>query len=114
MALADCGLDAAALKEQVARYRALGTGASVQRRSSQELTVQFATDPEPELLRTAIETERECCSFFTLDYAPGERRLTVAVSDPARVGALDEIEAALTGAAATGGAGTGGAGTGAV
>ncbi len=99
MAIADCGLDAAALGQQVARYRELGAGATVQRRSPRELIAQFAADPDPELLRTTIETERECCSFFTLDYAPRERRLSVAVSDPARTGALDQIQAALTAAA---------------
>ena len=96
MAIADCGLDADAFQEQVARYRALGAGAVIERRSALELTAQFAADPDLELLRATIETERECCSFFTLDYAPGDRRLTVAVSDPARSGALDEIQAALT------------------
>jgi hypothetical protein len=98
MAIAGCGLDAAALKEQVARYRALGAGAVIQRPSALELTARFAADPDAELLRTTIETERECCSFFTLAYAPADRRLTVAVSDPARAGALDEIQAARTAA----------------
>ena len=98
MAIADCGLDAAAFQAQVARYRELGVGAVVKRRSALELTAQLAADPDPALLRTTIETERECCSFFTLDYAPGARRLTVAVSDPARAGALDQIQAALSGA----------------
>jgi hypothetical protein len=99
MAIADCGLDAAALQEQVARYRTLGSGAAIQRRSALELTAQFAADPDPELLSTTIETERECCSFFALDYAPHARRLTVSVSDVARAGALDEMQAARTGAA---------------
>jgi hypothetical protein len=99
MAIADCGLDPAALQAQVARYRKLGAGALVARRSAFELTAQFAADPDPELLRTTIETERECCSFFTLDYAPDDRRLTVAVSDSARTGALDQIQAALSAAA---------------
>jgi hypothetical protein len=100
MVIADCGLDEAALRAQVARYRELGAGAAVQRRSALELIVQFDTEPDPELLRTTIETERECCSFFTVDYASRERRLTVAVSDAARAGALDQIQAALTTATA--------------
>lgn len=98
MAIADCGLNEAALQEQVVRYRELGARAVVQRRSALELTADFAADPDPELLRTTIETERECCSFFTLDYAARDRRLTVAVSDPARTGSLDQIQAALTAA----------------
>jgi hypothetical protein len=100
MAIADCGLDAAALEQQVARYRELGAPAVVRRQSPLELTVHFAADPDPTLLRTTIETERECCSFFTVDYASRERRLTVAVADAARAGALDQIQAALTTAAA--------------
>jgi hypothetical protein len=100
MAIADCGLDAAAFREQVGRYRALGAGAVIERRSAVELTARLAPDPDLELLRTTIETERECCSFFVLDYAPADRRLTVAVSDPARAGALDEIQAALAAGAA--------------
>ncbi|MGH2892010.1 MAG: hypothetical protein ACRDPM_01905 [Solirubrobacteraceae bacterium] len=96
MAVADCGLDETALRQQLARYHELGARAVVQRRSALELTAQFAADPDPELLRATIETERECCSFFTLHYAPRERRLTVAVSDPLRSGALDQIQAALT------------------
>ena len=79
MAIADCGLDPAALRAQVERYRVLGALAKVRRRSAFELTAQFPADPDPGLLRATIETERECCSFFTLDYAPRDRRLTVAV-----------------------------------
>jgi hypothetical protein len=98
MAIAGCGLDEASLQEQIARYRELGAHAVVTRRSALELTAQFAGDPDPGLLRTTIATERECCSFFALDYAPRDRRLTVAVSDPLRAGALDQIQAALTAA----------------
>jgi hypothetical protein len=98
MAIADCGLDAAALQQQAARYRELGAGAVVRRASALELTVQFAADPDRELLDATLEIERECCAFFTLEYAAADRRLTVAVSDPARAGALDEIEAAVTAA----------------
>jgi hypothetical protein len=96
MAIADCDLDQAALSAQLERYRALGARAVVRRTSALELTAEFATDPDPELLRTAIETERECCSFFTLDYAPADRRLTVSIADPARVSALDLLASALT------------------
>jgi hypothetical protein len=98
MVIADCGLDAAALQQQAARYRELGTRAVVRRESALEMTVQFAADPDRELLDATLEIERQCCAFFTLDYAADDRRLTVGVSDPARAGALDEIEAALTAA----------------
>jgi len=95
MAIADCGLDEVALQQQLERYRALGAGADVTRPSPLELHVRLADDPNPDLLRTTIETERECCSFFTLDYAAPDRRLTVGIEDPARRSALDAIEAAV-------------------
>ena len=97
MALAGCGLDEAHLAQQLGRYRALGADATVRRPSALELSAQFAAAPDPELLRATIETERACCTFFTLDYAPGDRRLTIAVSDPARSAALDQLQAALSG-----------------
>jgi hypothetical protein len=100
MAVADCGLDESALREQLGRYRRLGAGATVTRSSAHELTVRFAAEPDPELLRTTLAVERECCSFFALDYAPGDRRLSVAVADPERRPALDAIEAALRGPSA--------------
>jgi hypothetical protein len=98
MAIADCGLDAAALSQQAARYRKLGASAVVRRQSALVLTVQFAAAPDPELLDATLEIERECCAFFALEYAADARRLTVAVTDPARAGALDQLEAALTAA----------------
>jgi hypothetical protein len=96
MALSDCALDADAYRTQIGRYRALGAGATVQRPSALELTADFAADPDPALLRATIETERACCTFFTLGYARSDRRLTIAVSDPDRTGALDQIQVALT------------------
>lgn len=97
MAIADCGLDETALRKQMGRYRRLGAGATLTRRSPLELTVQLASEADPELLRATIAVERECCSFFALDYAEGERRLTVSVTDPERVPALDAIHTALSG-----------------
>lgn len=99
MAIADCGLDATALADQLARYRRLGAGASVIRGSALELTVDFASRPDPQLLHTTVAVERECCSFFALEYSETQQRLTVSVSDPARTGALDAIQAALTASA---------------
>ena len=98
MAIADCGLDQPALQQQLARYRRLGARAAVTRRSPLELTVDFAADPERDLLDTTIEVERECCSFFALAYDESARRLTVAVEDPGRRRALDAIQAALSAA----------------
>jgi hypothetical protein len=95
MAIADCGLDKDALREQLARYRRLGAGASVTRSSPLALTVRFDAEPDVELLRTTLAVERECCSFFSLDYAEGDQRLRIAVDGPARATALDAIETAL-------------------
>ena len=94
MAIADCGLDQDALREQLGRYRRLGAGAIVTR-CPDALTVQFVGELDPELLRATLAVERECCSFFALDYAEDARRLTVTVADPARRPALDAIETAL-------------------
>lgn len=95
MAIADCGLDQEALRAQLARYRRLGADATVTRPSSQVLTVRFGAEPDPELLRTTLAVERECCSFFALDYAAADRRLSVSVAEPGRAAALDAIETAL-------------------
>jgi hypothetical protein len=95
MAIADCGLDEAALADQLRRYRRLGAGAVVTRRSPLKLAVDFAAEPDTDLLRTTIEVERGCCSFFTLNYEASSRRLTIAVADPDRRTALDAIQAAL-------------------
>jgi hypothetical protein len=97
MAIADCGLDQAALQEQLGRYRRLGAQAEVARPSPLALSVDFVHEPDPELVHTTIAVERGCCSFFALDYVRERRRLTVSVADPERAPALDAIEAALRG-----------------
>jgi len=97
MAIADCGLDQTALGEQLGRYRRLGAQAQVARPSPLVLSVHFLHEPDPELLRTTIAVERECCSFFALEYTREDRRLTVSVDEPEREKALDAIETALRG-----------------
>jgi hypothetical protein len=95
MAIAGCGLDQAALQEQLGRYRRLGAGATVTRSSALELTARFDIEPDRDLMRATLAVERECCSFFALEYAESERRLTVSVADPERAPALDALAAAL-------------------
>jgi hypothetical protein len=95
MALADCSLDDTALRDQLARYRRLGSAAATMTRSETELTVAFATGADAELVRATMAVERQCCSFFTLAYDDAERQLTIGVSDPTRRPALDAIERAL-------------------
>ncbi len=98
MAVANCALDEAEGREQLARYRRLGELACGVQRSDLELTVAFGTDVDAALLgllARTIEVERRCCPFFRLDYAAAERRLTIAVADPVRRSALDAIASAL-------------------
>jgi hypothetical protein len=97
MAIAGCGLDQTALEEQLGRYGRLGAQAQVARPSPLVLSVDFMREPDSELLRTTIAVERECCSFFALEYAHEDRRLTVSVDEPERRQALDAIETALRG-----------------
>jgi hypothetical protein len=113
MAIADCGLDQTALQEQLGRYRRLGEHGEVRRSSPLALTVDFAHEPDAELVQSTIAVERGCCAFFALDYVPARRRLTVSVADGQRTAALDAIEAALRGPAqeeATERSGLGGSG----
>jgi hypothetical protein len=50
---------------------------------------------DTELVDETIAIERECCPFFTLDWEPERRRLTVAVSQAEHEPALDAIAFAL-------------------
>jgi hypothetical protein len=52
------------------------------------LTVRFGPGVDERLLGELIATERECCSFLTIDY--GERALRIASDDPRD---LDPFEA---------------------
>jgi hypothetical protein len=47
------------------------------------------------LIDELIAVERSCCPFFTLEWEPGERRLTVTVEAPEHEPALDAIAYAL-------------------
>ena len=95
MVLDGCGLDEAGLREQAARYAQLGALAARVDRSPLRLTVAFGAAPDAELLRTTLEVERACCSFLSLGYDAGARRLAIGVDDPADRPVLDLIERAL-------------------
>jgi hypothetical protein len=47
------------------------------------------------LVDELVAIERECCPFFTLDWEPDRRRLTVSVSQAEHEPALDAIAFAL-------------------
>lgn len=101
MAPTDCTLDELGLAAQLDRYRRLGEAARDVRQDDDELVVSFQETVDTALLMETIATERRCCPFFVLDYDASERRLSIAVADPARRDALEVLGAALTGGGAS-------------
>lgn len=59
------------------------------------LLVTFPADVDIDLLHETIVIERGCCSFLTLDDDASERRLCIAIDDPARAEALQVLRSAL-------------------
>ncbi len=96
MAILDCTLPAADLEAQIDRYRRLGANATAIEHDHLRLLITFGPTLDDQLLKQTIAVERECCSFFTLDYNAAQRRLSVVVDDPGRAGALDAIRIAVT------------------
>jgi hypothetical protein len=90
-----CALDEAGLRLQLERYRRAGQGARVLERSDRRLAVELGKGVDGELVREAVAIERECCPFFTLDWEPARRCLTVAVSQAEHEPALGAIAFAL-------------------
>jgi hypothetical protein len=95
MAPADCTLDDRSLAMQLDRYRRLGRMAENIHASELEVQVTLAPDVDLDLVRETIAIERECCSFFRLDYDASEHRLSVALDDSARRDALRALLSAL-------------------
>lgn len=98
LARSGCSLTDSALAEQLDRYRRLGTMAH--RITEHDLSVVVWFDPDVDLawLEETIAIERGCCAFFTLDYDASERRLSITVDDPGRLGAVGVLVSALRGA----------------
>jgi hypothetical protein len=96
MAPADCTLDEGSLAKQLDRYRRLGRVATSIQPRELALEVTFPADVDIELVHETIAIERGCCSFFTLDYETSERRLSIAIGDPARGEALRALLSALS------------------
>jgi hypothetical protein len=90
-----CSLDAAGLRTQSERYRALGEHVAASEREPQALTVRFDDGVDLDLLLETVEVERGCCTFFQLAPDVERRELVVAVADRERVPALDAIAGAL-------------------
>ncbi len=92
---ASCALDAAGASAQLSRYRRAGAGAVVLERTPRRLSVRLIDSVPEELVHELVEIERECCSFFALDWDRNVRQLTIAVSRSEEEPALDAIACAL-------------------
>lgn len=95
MAPAGCSLDEDRLVAQMARYARLGATAISITDRKLEVLVRFDANLDLELLRETIAIERQCCSFFTLDYDGSDRRLSISVDRPDRVVALGALLSAF-------------------
>ncbi len=94
MALSGCELDDRQLAEQLSRYRQLsGSVLGVQRQSS-TARILFTKDVDTLLLQETLAIERGCCGFFTLDYEPSERVLSIG-TDGSHADALSVLLSAL-------------------
>jgi hypothetical protein len=87
--LAQCSLDAAGLREQLARYATVGRAITSLDRKPHEIKAHL-DGADPVLVRELIEVERDCCPMFRMEW--DEPVLTVAADEPP---ALDAIEYAL-------------------
>ena len=85
------------LVAQLDRYRRLETTAISITHRELQLVVRFDVDADLELLRETIAIERQCGSFFTLDYDASDRRLSITVDNPDRLDALRALLSALRG-----------------
>ena len=104
MVRAACTLEDSDLTEQLARYRQLSTTALSILERELDLVITFSPDVDTDLLRETIAIERGCCSFFTLDYDPSERCLSITIDDPTRRDALRALLSALRDTTPTAGA----------
>jgi len=90
-----CALDDAGLRLQLERYRQAGAGARLIDCTPRSLVVDLDEQVDTQPVDETIAIERECCPFFTLDWEPERRRLTVAVPQAEYEPALDAIAFAL-------------------
>ena len=92
---ASCALDEDGLRRQLGRYRVIGRRARVLDRTRRHVELELDADVDPAIVEEAIAIERECCPFFSLAFAPRDRRLTVSVGRAEHEPAIDAIEYAL-------------------
>ncbi len=91
----ECRLDAAGLRSQAERYRALARHATAVERGPGRLAVRFDAAVPVALLREAVAVERECCPFFDLRPDADDRALVVTLAAAEHDPALDAIRHAL-------------------
>jgi hypothetical protein len=83
------------LREQLARYRAVGDGAEILEWTARRRAIRVAGSvPEP-VVEKVVEVERQCCPFFELSWERAARRLTISVSASDQEPALDGLTYAL-------------------
>jgi len=90
-----CTLDPDGLRLQLERYNQAGARARLVNHTRRSLVVDLDEEVDTELVEKTIAIERACCPFFTLDWKPERRRLTVAVSQAEHEPALNAIAFAL-------------------
>ena len=90
-----CALDESGLRAQLRRYRAAGHGALMIARDRRRLVVELGAGADGRLVAELVAVERECCPFFTLDWEPDRRRLSISVSEVEQEPALEAIAFAL-------------------
>lgn len=90
-----CELDDQESAEQLSRYRQLGGSVLDVQRHSCTARILFTEHVDTLLLQETLAIERGCCDFFTLDYDPSERVLSIG-TDGAHADALSVLLSALT------------------
>jgi hypothetical protein len=92
---ASCSLDGPEMREQAARYARIGAGAQVVDWRERRFEIRLADGTDLAEVDRAVAVERECCSFFAIEWDPAERRLAFGVATEAEAPALGAIADAL-------------------
>jgi hypothetical protein len=79
------------MRRQLERYRRLARGARVAEHSRRHLAIELAETIDTRLVAEAVAVERECCSFFTVNWDRATRRLSFSVAKAQDEPALDAI-----------------------
>lgn len=95
MAPSGCELDDRQRADQLARYRQLSANVTALDRDGDQARIVFDEQVHPELIEQTVAIERDCCSFFTLDYDPSARVLAIR-TDRKHADGLTTLLTALT------------------